>query len=179
MSIKVTPRHRIAGVLAARPKPPAVSRRRGIRMRHVLFAAALLAAGPALADTAKVMAYSDGPFQDNYTQTVLDPYNKAGGPHRIEFHGSASSATMLGELRTQKTDPQVDVVIMDTTTAAIACAEGLIEKITPEMLPVLADLDPNARDANGCGPAVTFDHLIIAYDTKAVPRATSLMELKD
>ena len=39
---------------------------------------------PALADTAKVMAYSDGPFQDNYTQTVLDPYNKAGGPNRIE-----------------------------------------------------------------------------------------------
>src|SRR5438094_67834 len=150
MSIKVTDWDRLAGVLAGRPEPPAVSRRRGIRMRQVLFAAALLATGPALADTAKVMAYSDGPFQDNYTQTVLDPYNRAGGPNRIEFHGSGSSATMLGELRTQKTDPQVDVVIMDTTTAAIACAEGLIEKITPEMLPVLADLDPQARDANGC-----------------------------
>src|SRR3954454_25150541 len=90
------------------------------RIRHVLITAALLATGPELADTAKVMAYSDGPFQDNYTQTVLDPYNRSAGrsagPHRIEFHGSASSATMLGELRTQKTDPQVDVVIMDTTT---------------------------------------------------------------
>ena len=87
---------------------------------------------------------------------------------------------MLGELRTQKTSPQVDVVIMDTTTAAIACAEGLIEKITPDMLPVLADLDPQAKDANGCGPAVTFDHFIIAYDSKEVqPAPTSLMELKD
>jgi putative spermidine/putrescine transport system substrate-binding protein len=149
-------------------------------MRHVLIAAAVLAAGPALADTATVMAYSDGPFQDNYTGTVLAPYNKQGGPNQAEFHGSASSATMLGELRTQKTSPQVDVVIMDTTTAAIACAEGLIEKITPDMLPVLADLDPQAKDANGCGPAVTFDHFIIAYDSKAVqPPPTSLMELKD
>ncbi len=148
-------------------------------MRPILLAA-LLAATPALADTATVMSYSDGPFQDNYTQTVVDPYNRAGGQDQVAFHGSASSATMLGELRTQKTDPQLDVVIMDTTTAAIACAEGLIEKITPDMLPVLADLDPQAADANGCGPAVTFDHLIIAYDSRAVqPAPTSLMELKD
>ncbi|HYZ62402.1 MAG TPA: extracellular solute-binding protein [Acetobacteraceae bacterium] len=147
---------------------------------RTLLVAAMLAASPALADTATVMAYSDGPFQDNYTATVLDPYNRQGGPNRAEFHGSASSATMLGELRTQKTAPQVDVVIMDTTTAAIACAEGLIEKITPDMLPMLGDLDKQALDANGCGPAVTFDHFIIAYDTKTVqPAPTSLVELRD
>ena len=148
-------------------------------MRPILFAA-LLAASPALADTARVMSYSDGPFQDNYTEPVLAPYNASGGPHRIEFSPSSTSATMLGELRTQKTDPQIDVVIMDTTIAAIACAEGLIEKVTPDMLPMLGDLDPQAKDANGCGPGVTFDHLIIAYDAQAVqPPPTSLMELKD
>src|SRR5689334_10940544 len=170
-------RHDRTAPLARGAEPPAVSVRRGESMRHVLIAAALFAAGPALADTATVMAYSDGPFQDNYTQTVLDPYNRQGGPNKIEFHGSASSATMLGELRTQKTSPQVDVVIMDTTTAAIACAEGLIEKITPDMLPMMGDLDKQALDANGCGPAVTFDHFIIGYDAKAVqPAPTSLMQ---
>ncbi len=149
-------------------------------MNFAILTAALLAATPALADTATVMAYSDGPFQDNYTAAVLTPYNQAAGAHQAEFHGSASSATMLGELRTQKTSPQVDVVIMDTTTAAIACAEGLIEKITPEMLPDLADLDPQAKDENGCGPAVTFDHFIIAYDTKAVSAPpASLLDLQD
>lgn len=149
-------------------------------MRRLLLAATLLATTPALAETATVMAYSDGPFMDNYTHAVLDPYNKAGGTDTAAFHGSNSSATMLGELRTQKTDPQVDVVIMDTTTAAIACAEGLIEKITPDMLPEMADLDPQARDSNGCGPAVTFDHFVIAYDSSAVtPKPTSLMTLTD
>ena len=147
-------------------------------MRQFLIGAALLAAGPALADTATVMAYSDGPFQDNYSAAVLAPFNQQGGDNRIEFHGRNSSATLLGELRTQKTSPQVDVVIMDTTTAAIACAEGLIEKITPDMLPMLGDLDKQALDPNGCGPAVTFDHFIIAYDSKAA-QPTSLMELKD
>ncbi len=154
-------------------------------MRKTLIAAALLAASQAAAphaqaDTARVMSYSDGPFQDNYTAAVLAPFNRQGGPNQAEFSGSASSATMLGQLRTQKTDPQVDVVIMDTTTAAIACAEGLIEKITPDMLPMAGDLDPQARDANGCGPGVTFDHLIIAYDSKAVlPAPTGLAVLQD
>ena len=149
-------------------------------MRAALLAATLLAATPGLAETATVMAYSDGPFQDNYTAAVLTPYNQQGGANQAAFHGSASSATMLGELRTQKTSPQTDVVIMDTTTAAIACAEGLIEKITPDMLPELADLDPQAKDENGCGPAVTFDHFIIAYDTKVVsPAPKSLLELQD
>ena len=148
-------------------------------MRTVVAAMLLAAAGQAHAETARVMAYSDRPFQDNYTAAVLAPYNAMGGD-QAEFTPSQSSATMLGQLRTQKTDPQVDVVIMDTTTAALACAEGLIEKITPTMLPVLADMDPQALDKNGCGPGVTFDHLVIVYDSKAVtPTPTSLAVLQD
>lgn len=152
----------------------------GPAMRKVLPVAAALAASPALADTATLMSYSDGPFQDNYGAAVVAPYNAKGGADQVAFFGSNSSATMLGQLRTQKTDPQVDVVIMDTTTAAIACTEGLIEKVTPAMLPVMADLDPQAMDPNGCGPGVTFDHLIIAYDSKNVsPPPTSLSVLAE
>ncbi len=151
--------------------------------RTSLIAPALIAAllpGAVRAETATVMSYSDGPFQDNYTAAVTAPYNGKGGSNQIAFFGSNSSATMLGQLRTQKTAPQVDVVIMDTAIAAIACAEGLIEKITPAMLPMMADLDAQAQDANGCGPGVTFDHLIIAYDAKAVtPAPTSLSILAE
>ena len=151
-----------------------------LTMHKAMAVAAVLAASPAAADTATLMSYSDGPFQDNYAAAVVAPYNKAGGADQVSFFGSISSATMLGQLRTQKTDPQVDVVIMDTTTAAIACAEGLIEHVTPAMLPVMADLDRQALDANGCGPGVTFDHLIIAYDAKTVsPPPASLSILAD
>ena len=144
------------------------------------IAAALAFATAAHAETATLMSYSDAPFQDNYGAAVLAPYNKLGAANQVGFYGSISSATMLGELRTQKTNPQLDVVILDTTIAAIACAEGLIEKITPEMLPEMKDLDPAAIDSNGCGPGVTFDHLVIAYDTKRVtPAPTSLSVLAD
>ncbi len=152
-------------------------------MNRAILAASLLLL-PSLAaqaDPVRVLAYSDGPFQENYTAAVLAPYNaKAAEADKVQLVGSASSAAMLGQLRTQKTDPQVDVVIMDTAIAAIACAEGLIEKITPEMLPELADLNPLAKDPNGCGPAVTFDSFAVSYDAAAVtPAPTSLSVLAD
>ncbi len=144
-------------------------------MRRAWFlAAALLAAVAAhAADPMRLMAYS-GVFQDNYTDAVVKPFETTGGP--VQFVPGDTSAAMLGQLRTQKTAPELDVVIMDTTTAAIACAEGLVEKLTPAMLPVIGQLDSQARNAGGgCSPGVTFDHLVVVYDSKLVqPAPTSL-----
>ena len=147
--------------------------------RWAALAVALLAPAYArAADPARVLAYS-GIFEDNYVDTVVKPFNAAGG--NVQFVSGDTSAAMLGQLRTQKTDPQLDVVIMDTTTAALACAEGLVEPLTPAMLPVLDQIHPQARAAGGqCGPGVTFDHLVIVYDTKAVATPpTSLKAMWD
>ena len=132
------------------------------------------------AEPARVMSYSDIAFRTFYTQTVIDPFNRI-GPAQAEFVPGPNSAEMLGNLRTQKTAPQLDVVIMDTTTAAIACREGLVEPVTAELVPELSELDPIALKAgNGCGPGVTFDHLVIDYDAQAVtPAPTSLSVLAD
>jgi putative spermidine/putrescine transport system substrate-binding protein len=137
----------------------------------VLAAAMLVPVIARAAEPARLMAYP-GVFEDNYTEVVVKPFQAAGGA--VQYVSGDTSAAMLGQLRTQGTDPQLDVIIMDTTTAAIACAEGLVEKLTPAMLPVLDELDPAARPADGgCGPAVTFDHLVIVYDASAVKPAPS------
>ncbi len=126
-----------------------------------------------MAETPRVLGYS-GLFEDNYVASVVKPFAAAGA--QVDYVSSDSSAAMLGQLRTQRLDPQLDVVIMDTTTAALACAEGLVEPLTPQMLPVMDDLDPQARAAGGaCGPGVTFDHLVVVYDSgKVAPAPTSL-----
>ncbi len=152
-----------------------------MRPTTALLTAGFLSLVPAAqaADTVRLMSYSDT-FRDHYTETVLTPYAARGGA-RVEYVPVAGlgSAAMLGQLRTQKNDPQLDVIIMDATTAAIACAEGLVEPVDAQMLPVIKELDPQAVAAGGkCGPGVTFDHLVIVYDTKAViPAPTSLKEL--
>ncbi len=149
-------------------------------IRNLLLASSILLAPlAARADPLRIYSYS-GIFQDNYVDTVVKPFAAATG-NTPQFVPGDTSAAMLGQLRTQKTAPEIDVVIMDTTTAAIACAEGLVEPLTPQMLPVLDDLDKQARDAGGkCGPGVTFDHLVIVYDTQAVvPTPTSVHAMWD
>jgi putative spermidine/putrescine transport system substrate-binding protein len=127
--------------------------------------AALALARPAAAQMT-LMAYA-GIFRDNYTSVVVAPF---GG--QVQYAEGGTSAQMLGALRAQRADPQTDVVIMDATTAAIACAEGLVEKLDPAAFPIVAELDEQARKAGGaCGPAVTYDHLVLVYDTKAVQPA--------
>lgn len=112
-----------------------------------------------------------GIFRDNYTQVVVNPFAAASGT-QVQYFEGGTSAQMLGTLRAQRADPQIDVVIMDVTTAAIACAEGLVERIDAGALPVVAELDQQARDSGGaCGPAVTYDHLVLVYDTRAVTPA--------
>lgn len=140
-----------------------------------LAAAMLVAAGPALAQGAPggrmtLQAYA-GIFKDNYSQTVVAPFTGSSGT-AVQYFEGGTSAQMLGTLRAQRADPQIDVVIMDVTTAAIACAEGLVEKIDATTLPVFADVDQQGRAAgNGCGPAVTYDHLVMVYDTRSVTPA--------
>jgi len=143
-----------------------------IRWKEALLGLAGLAATalPAAAQGGNpltLMAYA-GIFRENYADTVVKPFESANGAQVQYFEGGTSSQ-MLGVLRAQKADPQVDVVIMDVTTAALACAEGLVEKLSPDTLAVLNELDPLARQAGGeCGPGVTFDHLVMVYDSQAV-----------
>jgi putative spermidine/putrescine transport system substrate-binding protein len=144
----------------------------------VLGIAALAAvAAPASAQNSMTLMSYAGIFRENYTDTVVKPFAAKGA--EVQFFEGGSSSQMLGTLRAQKADPQVDVVIMDVTTAALACAEGLVEPVRPAELPVLAQLAPMARSAGGpCGPAVTFDHLVMVYDTQKVqPAPASLMAM--
>ena len=142
-----------------------------------LAIAAMLAAGPALAQGTPaaggrltLQAYA-GIFRDNYTQVVVQPFTRVRGTE-VQYFEGGTSAQMLGTLRAQRADPQIDVVIMDVTTAAIACAEGLVERIDASTLPVIAEVDDQGRAAGGgCGPAVTYDHLVLVYDTRAVSPA--------
>jgi putative spermidine/putrescine transport system substrate-binding protein len=154
-------------------------------MRRITLAAALaaLAVAPASAQpsgTITVMAYS-GIFEENYTAAVVEPFKARFPGVQVTYFGPGTSAQMLGILRSQRSSPQIDVVIMDTTTAAIACREGLVEKLSPAQVPALDELVPLARQSGGeCGPAVTFDHFVIVYDTtKVSPAPTSLKALWD
>ena len=153
------------------------------RRTFLLGAAATLVPARAIAQSSpsgviNLMAYG-GIFQDNYVKAVVEPFQRAFPGVKVNYAASGTSAQMLGALRAQKADPQIDVVIFDVSTSTIGNAEGLFSKITPQEAPSLDDLYPEARAVGGpFGPAVTYDHLVLVYDRQNLnPPLTRLADL--
>ena len=142
------------------------------RLLTALFASTLLA-GPALAQSTDVsgeitfMAYA-GMFQEKYTAAVIEPFQKAYPNVKVNFFSQPGSSQILGALRSQAADPQADVVLFDVSTSLIGNTEGLLAPITAETVPNIADLLPEAIVAEGYGTAVTFDNLVVTYNTENV-----------
>jgi putative spermidine/putrescine transport system substrate-binding protein len=154
------------------------TRRLVIQAGLATIAAPAIVRAQGLSGQITLMSYA-GIFQDNYVKTVIEPFQQANPGVKVNYVPGGSSAQMVGSVRAQKADPQVDIAIMDVTTSSIGNTEGLFDKLTPAEVPALAELLPEARAAGGeYGPAVTFDHLVLVYDTQNLtPPITKLADL--
>lgn len=125
-----------------------------------------------------LMAYT-GEFRENYTSAVVEPCADQLGI-TVNYVDGSSSAEMLAQLRTQRDDPQIDVALMDVSIAAIGNAEQLFQQLDPAVVTNLADLYENAMTVDNYGPSVTFDNLVLIYNTELVqPAPTSWNVLWD
>ena len=115
-----------------------------------------------------------GIFQDNYEPAVVEPFRRANPGIKVTYFSMGNSAQALGQLRAQKANPQVDVVMMDVSVAKAASDEGLFEPVDKSSVPALADLAPRAFTEGVHAPAVTFDNLVLLYSPERVkPAPTS------
>ncbi len=122
-----------------------------------------------------------GIFEDNYKRAVVEPFMRRFPDIRVNYSTGTNSAQILGTLRGQRASPQVDVALMDISIQKIGNDEGLHARLDPAQVPNLAQLFDLAKpQQEGFGPAVTFDHLTIIFDTRAVnPAPTALRDLWD
>jgi putative spermidine/putrescine transport system substrate-binding protein len=119
-----------------------------------------------------------GAFKDIYARTVVAPFQLANPGINVVYHDGGNSVEMLGMLRSQRGDPQIDLAILDAAITLTANHERVFEQIPEADVPALAQLYPQARDMfEGYGPAFTFDHYTILYDKRRIPSMTALREL--
>ena len=129
--------------------------------------------------TVTLMAYS-GLFQERYMKAVVEPFMKANPDIKVEYFPLPNSAQMLGSLRAQKAAPQADIVIMDVSVSKAATDENLFLKIDEKNVPAVAELYPTARIPDVAGVAVTFDNLVLIYNSDFIKEAPkSWFELAD
>ncbi|WP_231445972.1 extracellular solute-binding protein [Brevibacterium zhoupengii] len=110
-------------------------------------------------------------FQDKYTESVIDQFEQEHSDINVNYVSVHSSAEMLGKLRTEKSKPTIDVTIMDSSIANTGNKEGLFSTISEDDVPNLKNVIEMGQNADGYGPAVTFDNLVVLYNTEKVNQA--------
>lgn len=122
------------------------------------------------------LAAYDGIFQTEYMDTVVAAFQEEYPDIEVNYYPMTNSAATLGTMRAQKANPQVDVVIMDVSVAKAATDEGLLAPLDEETAPNLADLYDTAFVEGVNAAAVTFDNLVLLYNTDAVEEAPTSWE---
>jgi putative spermidine/putrescine transport system substrate-binding protein len=152
-----------------------MSLRLGLTSAVAMLGLLAIAAAPAHAAPAGeivVMAYP-GAFQDNYVKSVIEPFQAKFPGVKVVYSAGGNSAQMLGQLRAQRSSPQVDVSIMDFSLSRVANAEGLFAPLDRAGTPNLADIYDQARMGTApggeWGPGVDFDHLVLLWGDTATP----------
>ncbi|MDQ4055504.1 MAG: ABC transporter substrate-binding protein [Actinomycetota bacterium] len=114
-----------------------------------------------------LMMYS-GVVQDNYTEAVVEPFMEKYPDITVNYVPAESSSEMLASLRAEKGNPSTDVAVMDVSVAATGNEEGIFQPLDPEKVTNLANIDERGRVDGNFGPAVTFDNLVLLYNTDEV-----------
>lgn len=122
-----------------------------------------------------LMMYS-GVVQDNYTKAVVEPFMAEHPDIDVNYVAAESSSEMLASLRAEKGNPTTDVAVMDISVAATGNDEGTFQPLDLEKVPNMADVDERGKVDGDFGPAVTFDNLVLLYNTEQISEAPTSWE---
>lgn len=115
--------------------------------------------------TLRVML-NGGFFEETVRGSIIASFEKKYGA-KVETV-PANSGEMLTRIRAEKASPTVDVCLIDDMVAVSGIGEGLFEKIDPNNIPNLKDLDKRAIDPQGYGPVVHTNPNVFAYNKDLV-----------
>jgi putative spermidine/putrescine transport system substrate-binding protein len=149
--------------------PPALTRRR--LGAGALFASSAIVLRRAKAARSVTLMAFGGWFQTYFDRVIVEAFRKAHPDIGVFYYPVGNSFQMLGVLREQRFLPSTDVVLLETGVAAKATAEDLLGPLSPEAMPVLKDLIPQAAVPGVAGPALVLDSLAMGYNPAQVAQA--------
>lgn len=134
----------------------------------------LLFSTPAAAQTVVTIAGYGELFAEKYKKAVIEPFNARQKDIRVEYHPVGSSAQILGQLRAQKSAPQIDLAIMDISVSKAGTDDGLFDVIDAAVSKHVVDVSPQGRLDGAAGIGFTLDNVVLLYNKKqfAAPPAS-------
>jgi putative spermidine/putrescine transport system substrate-binding protein len=158
--------HGFLALSSHRPRPVLARRRLGA----LGLALPIVIARPAGAARSVTIAAVGGWFQTDFDGIVLAAFRKSHPDIGVFFYPVGNSFQTLALLRGQRQYPSTDVVLLEAGVATRATADGLLETLKPDAMPVLNDLIPQALIPNVAGPALMLDSLAMGYSPAQVTR---------
>lgn len=123
------------------------------------------AAGPS--GTISFMGFN-GVFQTLFTEKVIDPFEAKYPNVKVKYLPIENSGQVLAAMKTQASNPDVDVALIDKGVAITANSEGLFAPLDPSIVTNLSSIEPAAQTAGDYGPGLTFDSLALLYNPTLV-----------
>lgn len=111
-----------------------------------------------------------GSFEEGWKKAVIEPFERANPNIRVRIATGLTMQT-VAMMRAQRSDPRIDVIMMDEVGAAQAHAEGLFEPLTPAAIPNMADLHPQFRVPGDPYTKFMYVAQVIAYDRNRIRTA--------
>jgi putative spermidine/putrescine transport system substrate-binding protein len=113
----------------------------------------------------------NGIFQTLFTEKVIQPFEAKYPGVTVKYMPIQNSGQVLAAMKTQASNSNVDVALMDKSVAITANAEGLFAKLSPSIVTNLSSIEPTGQTAGDYGPALTFDSLALLYNPTLVKTA--------
>ncbi len=129
--------------------------RRDLAAQALAAGVLTLPAAGARAAAGVTIAGPGGWFQDLFDGVVLAAFRKAHPGIGVFFYAAGSGFQTLSLMQEQRMLPYIDVALLEVGVAAQAAKEGLLDAITPDAMPVLKDLIPQAVPPQGSPPQAT------------------------
>jgi putative spermidine/putrescine transport system substrate-binding protein len=128
-----------------------------------VWAGGAQAQAPTWAPSELTVIVYGGSFEEGWKKAVIAPFEAANPGIKVRI---ATGLTMeaVAMMRAQKSDPKIDVVMMDEVGAAQANAEGLYEPLTTAAVPNMAKLYPQFRIAGDPYTKFMYVAQVLAYD---------------
>lgn len=145
-----------------------------------LLALSTLAAAALAQDKTLYIGMNGGDMERSYTKYVFPAFERIHGVKVVVVPGTSSD--ILAKVQASKEKPPVHVMFLDDGVMMRAIKLGLCQKMADS--PVLKDLYPSARMADGMAAGVNVGMTGIAYnkklfDEKKWPAPTSWLDLAD
>ena len=123
-------------------------------------------AAPKVAPAIRTVTIAGPPgwFQAAFDSQILGPFRKLYPDIAIFYYPTGNAFQTLALLRSQRQYPSTDVVLLEAGVAARAATDGLLEPLSPDTMPVIKDLVPQAIMPDLLGPGLVLDSLALGYN---------------